>query len=152
MLASETMSPSAEPIRCHYEAKGIIPDPATIRLLQSLPEDIRYSFTDAQLAGLSTANVTPRTSHLVDYCASLPWFGGRFYVRLFLGKERRNLSRLTSEGQISLPKTSIGFIFCIWMICCLALFGSVIVLYLIKSTMGINLLDGPSIFHPIFFM
>ncbi|MGH1418941.1 MAG: hypothetical protein ACRBCJ_08805 [Hyphomicrobiaceae bacterium] len=151
MLVSETTPGVPEPIQCGYEAKGVSLDPATIRLLQNIPENVRYSFTTDQLAGLSAANLTPQTSHFVDYCASIPWFGRRFYIRMLLGTERRNRTRLRSEGQISLPKTSILFFAIIFIVSSLALFGSVIVLYLIKSTMGINLLDGPSVLHPIFF-
>ncbi len=107
--------------------------------------------TASQLAAFIEANKPQAANHWVDYRVSIPWIGGGFYVRLFMGKERRNRSRLDAEGQVSLPKTSIALIFFLWALCCLAMFGSVILLYLIKSTIGIDLFNGPSILHPFFY-
>ncbi|MGH1418056.1 MAG: hypothetical protein ACRBCJ_04285 [Hyphomicrobiaceae bacterium] len=151
MSSVDTMPPSYAPIWGHYQALGTSLDPATARMLLGMPEEVRYSFTPAQLNAFIAANKAPPANHAFDYSVSLPWFGSWFYLRLFVGRERRNRSRLTAEGQISLPKTSIAFVFVVWLFCCLSLFGSVIVLYLIKSTMGIDFMSGPSIFHPLFF-
>ncbi len=151
MSANETIPQSVPPFWNDYSDYGVSPDHATARMLSGMTEDVRYSFTPSQLAAFIEANKPRIANHWVDYKVSIPWIGKGFYIRLFVGKERRNRSRLNAEGQVSLPKTSIALVFFLWAACCLAMFGCVILLYLIKSFIGIDLFSGPSLFHPFFF-
>ena len=89
--------------------------------------------------------------HLLDYRLSLGLGPNRFYFRLLLGRERRNVGRLRNERQLDASKASIFISAVLLLILGSAAFGAIIILYVAKSAMGIDLLDGPSPFHDLFY-
>ncbi len=63
--------------------------------LDRIPQDIRETFTDQQIAAVNQA--FKRTRHGIDIRVSLPLPGGRRYLVLLMGKERRSQKRRRYE-------------------------------------------------------
>ena len=63
--------------------------------LRRVPEEIRATFTDEQIAAIEQA--FPRTHHGVNIRVSLPLPWGRRYVLLCMGEEGRSRERLSLE-------------------------------------------------------
>ena len=123
--------------------------PAFSRLFAGLPHDVQASMSPAQLAALSRVMQPQSDSRRLR--VSLPVFGRRYYLAVFLGRERRGLQRLRQEGQLSIPLISVVM----FVLAGLALPSLIAIIllatYLLKSVLGIDLLDGPSLLHDLFF-
>jgi hypothetical protein len=116
--------------------------PAITKLLSRMPEEVASSFTDEQLTHLLTA-VGSRGwgKHKVDFRGTfkLPFYQWRYYYVLLAGKNHRELSR--KEKRMSLVITAtLSSLFIIFS----AGIG-LLVLYLIKSALGIDLFPGFSL-------
>jgi len=85
-----------------------------------------------------------------DFKVSLPILSCAVFLRLTVGTERRNAARLEQEGQTS--KRSIAFAYAVigWLAVASSGFGFFCIAYLAKCALGINLLSGPSPFHPLY--
>ena len=132
-----------------------MPSPARFSLATSLlsgmDADERLSFTASQLAAIDRAATRRPTRHSLDYRVSLPWFTGPgFYVVVLAGRERRNPGRLAAEGQTDLDRQSLAFLLILLLLGIGASFGLVVVLYVAKSLLGIDLSPGDSILHPLY--
>lgn len=126
---------------------------ALANLLAELPEDVRASFSDAQIAALTRSSQAGRSNHLVDFRVSMPLMPARrYYFRLLVGRERRNLARLTYEGQAHVTTISIFYALVTAMLAGLLLFGIFCAVYLLKSLSGINLFEGESPLHPLYLL
>ncbi|MCJ8293095.1 MAG: 3-phosphoshikimate 1-carboxyvinyltransferase [Colwellia sp.] len=116
--------------------------PAIIKLLSRMPEDVANSFTDEQLTHLLTA-VGSRGwgKHKVDFRGTfkLPFYQWRYYYVLLAGRNYRELSR--QERRMSLAITAIISSLFIMFSATLGL----LVLYLVKSALGIDLFPGFSL-------
>lgn len=86
-----------------------------------------------------------------DIRLSMPWFGGRYYVRLLSGTERRHMGRLNAESQTGVVRLSLASGLILFAFFASALFGAAVFLYIVKSMLGINLFEAHSPFHRIFF-
>ncbi|MEQ1616438.1 MAG: hypothetical protein ABL904_27105 [Hyphomicrobiaceae bacterium] len=130
---------------------SITSNPAFNKHLPSLPSEGQLSFNPEQLSILSRATNTPPASHIIDFRASTRILRNAFYIRIIFGRERRNADRLRTENQISLAK-SIALIAVIgWLVTTAAVIVALLVTYGIKSTIGIDLFDGASLFHGLFY-
>lgn len=141
------------PVGSHNPASppGADRHPAFSRLMAALPKDVRDSLTPYQLAAISDA-VKPQTApHLIHFRVSLPFFGRRYYLTFYFGRERRNIQRLRNEGQIDIRLTSAVIAIAAGLVACAVIATVAIVLYLLKSALGIDLTDGPSFLHELFF-
>jgi hypothetical protein len=121
--------------------------PAFQRILGKLPARILNSFSAEQLRYLAIASQPQPGQHIVDYRASIGFFGKRFYLTVLFGRERRNLERLFAEGQLAARRLTLAYGF---MAIIAAAFLTVITifgLYITKSALNIDLLDGPSTMH-----
>lgn len=87
--------------------------------------------------------------HAIDIRASVPLFGGHYYVTILAGKERRNRARLKLEGQTHWTRQLIIYLLIASMLLALAT-GYLVILYLIKCALGINLMSGSSPLHFIY--
>ncbi|MDX2158473.1 MAG: hypothetical protein SFW09_18390 [Hyphomicrobiaceae bacterium] len=123
---------------------------ALMRLLSRMPSEVVASFTATQLSALASGFGQERAPHLVDFLVSLPLLGRRYYLRVYLGRERRSYERLLREGQISLARTVLVWSGLAWMLVSLLVLGSLVTLYLVKSYFGINLMSGRSPLHFIY--
>jgi hypothetical protein len=110
--------------------------PAIIKLLSRMPEEVAASFTDEQLTHLLTA-VGSRGwgKHKVDFRGTfkLPFYQWRYYYVLLAGKNYRELSR--QEKRMSLVITAVASSLFLMFSAGLGL----LVLYLIKSALGIDI-------------
>ena len=116
--------------------------PAIIKLLSRMPEEVADSFTDEQLTHLLTA-VGSRGwgKHKVDFRGTfkLPFYQWRYYYVLLAGRNYRELSR--QERRMSLTITA--FISSLFIIFSVTL--GLLVLYLVKSALGIDIFPGFSL-------
>jgi hypothetical protein len=115
-------------------------DTVISRLLSSMPDTVKESFTEEQLAHLKLAVGTRHwEKHSLDLRGTLkPWRTRYYYVLLF-GQNHREISRW--QQQLS------GFVTTL-MLGLFLLFSMTVgflVLYLIKSALGINLFKGFSL-------
>ena len=120
----------------------ITEQPAIKKLLSRMPEEVANSFTDEQLTHLLTA-VGSRGwgKHKVDFRGTfkLPFYQWRYYYVILAGRNYRELSR--QEKRTSLLITAILSSVFIFFSVSLGL----LVLYLIKSALGIDLFPGFSL-------
>lgn len=122
--------------------------PAFERLLKRLPEEHRSGFTAEQLRALALASVPPPPNHQVEYRVSLPFFGRRYYLALFVGRERRARSRLVAEGQLPASQIIKPDPVAWTLMLFLGGFGVMLCLFIAKAMFGIEL--GESIALPEF--
>jgi len=104
-----------------------------------MPDDIANSFNDDQLTHLMTAVGSRRWGkHSVDLRGTIkiPLIKWRFYYVVLLGKNFRELSR--KEKQLSILTTTL---FTTLFLTASTLLG-ILVLYLIKSALGIDIFPG----------
>ena len=116
--------------------------PSLKQLLSRMPDEIAASFTEKQLAHLVTAvGARKWGKHSIDLRGTfrLPFIKRRFYYVLLFGRNYRQLSR--QERQLSALATA--FITSFFILLC-SLMGLVL-LYLIKSALGIDLIEGYSL-------
>ncbi len=120
-----------------------------------IPADIRAALTPQQITRLERMLAIPTPGHMIDYRVSTALLGRRFYLALFSGRELRSPRRVTADGQ---HRGFMDFLFeaillCLVVTClvCLLALAGLVTLYLVKSALGIDLLEGPSVLHRFFF-
>ncbi|HMN39033.1 MAG TPA: hypothetical protein PKD49_15155 [Hyphomicrobium sp.] len=121
------------------------------RMLARLPPGVRDSLTHQQLDCISDALIPDPPRHAIDYRASIPFFGRRFYVTLLVGRERRSLERLAREAQLRASHTAIVYSILLLLLICGSFLGFVLLGYVLKSVLGVDLTDGPSMLHFLFY-
>lgn len=115
-------------------------DAFIIGLKQRLPADVRESFTDRQLEGLRSAFATrPWGKHKLDLRGTFRLWSNQYYFVLVGGRNKRDLSR--AQRNLSLAAKAGAITLFLFFS---ALVG-LVVLYLIKSALGINLLPNHSL-------
>lgn len=115
-------------------------DPALQNLLANVPERVKDTFTEEQLAYLRNAIVNRQwRNHPIDLRGTIPWFKYRYYYVIIAGKNKRELSRTEQKASRFINATLIAVFLTI------SVTLGLLVLYLIKSALGINLFDGFSL-------
>ena len=128
------------------------PNSLLLRLFSHAPVGFIKDFSDEQIAGLNAACVDADTRfHSIDYRTSISFFGIPFYVTFLMGRERRSRERLAEEGQTQVHRVAIAHIILTLLIGLSCIAAVACVLYLIKSAVGIDLFDGNSSLHELFF-
>ena len=131
---------------------AVEPNSLLIRLFAHTRPEFAATFTDEQIAGLNAALVDADTRyHAIDYRTSISFFGIPFYVTFLMGRERRSRERLAMEGQTQVHRVAIAHIVLTLLIALSCLAAMACILYLAKSAMGIDLFDGHSSLHEMFF-
>lgn len=121
-------------------AHDIRQDPSIQNLLARIPPEVAQSFTEAQLSALRVAlGARSWGRHAVDWRGTFAVWRWRYYFVFLLGRNRRELSR--HEKQLSLLLQA-AFLAVLLMVCTLL---GLLVLYLVKSAMGIDLFPGFSL-------
>jgi hypothetical protein len=102
--------------------------------------------------GAQSAAPSPRSTgswsggHRIDLRASVPLPGGRWYVTILAGPERRSEERLREEGQTHWLRRATVYVMllslALWLVVCI-----IALVYLAKSTLGIDIIDGHSPLH-----
>lgn len=126
----------------HAPAKNIHDDPAIKTLLSRMPPSVAESFNEEQLNHLLTA-IGSRSwgKHAIDLRGTfkIPFYPWRFYYVYLMGKNHRELSR--KEKRISFITGVVCF--SLFLMICVLL--GLLVLYLIKSALGIDLFPNFSL-------
>jgi hypothetical protein len=117
-------------------------DPDIMSLLSRLPGKTASSLTDMQLRHLKVAIGSGQyRKHPVDIRATLPlpFVPSRLYFVFLMGRNVRSLSR--QEKSMAMA----SFFIMISLFLSLSTAMGLVILYLIKSALGINLLEGYSL-------
>lgn len=112
-------------------------DPVIAKLLAKVPADMRGSFSDAQLLALKMA-VGGRSwgSHALDWRWTLKWWRWQYYFVFLAGRNRRSLS--VREERIQ--RFSMAIVLLVFLT--FSTLVGILVLYLLKSALGIDLIPG----------
>ena len=130
MSASDS-TPSAKP-------KDL--DPFVVGLKQRLPEELRESFTDEQLQGLRTAFARRSWArHKLDLRGTFSLWRTQYYFVLVAGHNKRNLTRAQQQFSMA-AKAGVITLFLLF-----SLLLGLVMLYVLKSALGINLLPNHSL-------
>lgn len=143
------VGPSREPPP-HHEIR-VPADPMFQRLLSGLPPEVAATLSATQLTFLAIAVKGLKTHHLVEYRVSVPIGRKRYYATFYFGPERRSRERLEREGQTQLASVSLFYFVVLIAITGAATLAAGALLYVVKSALGIDLFDGPSVLHGLFF-
>ena len=114
-------------------------DPVIEKLLDQVPADLRGSFTDEQLLALKLAlGRRPWTTHPVDIRWTLKWWRWHYYFVFLAGRNRRILTDREQAIQwfVMVAMLAVFLSFCAGL--------GILVLYLLKSALGIDLISGYS--------
>lgn len=103
----------------------------------------------ATVAPGSSDAATVSQRHLVDLRASAPFPWGRYYVTLLVGRERRSAERLRAERQTHWTRQVAVYALLASVLLALAT-GYLVILYVIKCGLGINVFSGSSPLHFIY--
>lgn len=117
-------------------------DPALNSLLKRMPPEVAESFTDEQLSHLHSAlGARSWKKHSLDIRSTfpVPFANSRVYFVLLMGRNRRELTR--REKQIS----AITFALSVAAFIGVSTLFGLLVLYLIKSALGIDIFKGFSL-------
>ena len=115
-------------------------DPVISRLLERMPDKVAKSFSEEQLAYLRNAiGAREWGRHKVDLRGTIKFFKWRYYYVVLAGRNRRSLSdkelRVAALVNAALIAGFVTF----------SILLGIVALYLIKSALGINLIDGWSL-------
>lgn len=114
-------------------------DPAIVNLLESMPRSVQQSFSEEQLSHLRNA-VSSRqwAHHPVDLRGTIPWFKYRYYYVFLAGKNQRSLTR----SQLRASRF-VSALLLVGFMTFSAVIG-ILLLYLLKSALGLDLLPNYS--------
>jgi len=115
-------------------------DPFVIGLKQRLPEELRESFSDEQLQGLRSALATRSWArHKVDLRGTFNMWRTQYYFVVVAGRNKRSLSRAQQKLSLAAKAGAITvFLF-------FSVLLGLVLLYVLKSALGIDLLPGHSL-------
>ncbi|GFD96419.1 hypothetical protein KUL156_29260 [Alteromonas sp. KUL156] len=115
-------------------------EPNVQHMLERMPKKVADSFSEEQLAHLNTALAGRQWgNHKVDIRGTFSLLSSRFYFVLLAGRDKRDLSRAESRiGRIMMA--AVVFIFL-----CMSLLLGLMLLYILKSWLGINLFEDFSL-------
>ena len=115
-------------------------DPVITRLLEKMPKKVASSFNEEQLSHLRNAiGAREWGKHKLDVRGTVKFFKWRYYYVILAGRNRRSLS----EKEVRVARVLTASIIAIFIT--FAVLLGLIVIYLIKSALGINLIDGWSL-------
>ena len=115
-------------------------DPVITRLLEKMPKKVASSFNEEQLSHLRNAiGAREWGKHKLDVRGTVKFFKWRYYYVILAGRNRRSLS----EKEVKMARLVTASIVATFIT--FAVLLGLIVIYLIKSALGINLIDGWSL-------
>ena len=113
-------------------------DPVISRLLEKMPDKVADSFDEEQLSHIRNAiGAREWGKHKLDIRGTIKFFKWRYYYVVLAGRNRRSLS----DAEVRFA-TLVNF-FAVFLL--VSILVGLIVLYLVKSALGINLIDGWSL-------
>ena len=115
-------------------------DPVISRLLEKMPDKVADSFNEEQLSHIRNAiGAREWGKHKLDIRGTIKFFKWRYYYGVLAGRNRRSLS----DAEVRFAALVNAAFFAAFLLVSILL--GLIVLYLIKSALGINLIDGWSL-------
>ncbi|MCQ4308291.1 3-phosphoshikimate 1-carboxyvinyltransferase [Pseudomonas stutzeri] len=139
MLPSDSDNDSSALYPATENAAALKHDPFIIGLKQRLPEALRESFTEQQLLGLRSAFATRSWArHKIDLRGTFRIWNNQYYFVLVGGRNKRGLTR--GQRNLSLVTKAIAITLFLFF----SVLVGLVVLYLLKSALGINLLPNHS--------
>ena len=115
-------------------------DPVITRLLEKMPKKVASSFNEEQLSHLRNAiGAREWGKHKLDVRGTVKFFKWRYYYVILAGRNRRSLS----EKEVRVARVLTASIIAIFIT--FAVLLGLIIIYLVKSALGINLIDGWSL-------
>jgi hypothetical protein len=121
------------------EANPIRKDPDIMGLLSRLPQETASSLTDTQLQHIKVAVGSGQyRKHKVDLRGTipLPFSAYRLYFVFLMGRNVRTLNR----REKSLALFALLILTTLFLL--LSALGGAVILYLVKSALGVNMLEG----------
>ncbi|TWI53177.1 hypothetical protein IQ22_03024 [Pseudomonas duriflava] len=116
------------------QQQDIQQDPFVIGLKERLPSDLQDSFSNEQLEALKIAFGARRWGqHSVDLRGTFRLWSWRYYFVFLAGRNKRERSRVQEE----LSSIAKAFAMAVFLVFCVGC--GLVILYLIKSALGINL-------------
>jgi len=126
----------------HESSSPIRQDPIIKKMLDKLPESIASSYSDTQLQAIRVA-LGDRTwgKHFVDNRGTLafPFIRWRFFYVFLVGKNKRAYTRREKHASMWM------FIGLILSFIIINISFGLLIVYILKSSMGIDLLQGTSL-------
>ena len=136
---SSASQPAVKVIKAEGAA-DIRQDPGLQKLLSRMPQDVGDSFSEQQLAHLRVAlGARQWGKHQIDLRGTLKLFHWRYYYVVVAGRNLRDGSR--SQQQLS--RLMLALVISVLLVMSAAL--GLLVLYLLKSALGIDLFEGFSL-------
>ena len=114
-----------------------------------IPQNVWETLTDVQKAAIHAAITNRANNHIASLRSSIRLAGRRYYLALFFGHERRNNVRLHDEGQLDSGEVSFVFIIMGILMLMFGIMFIVLFVYMVKSLLGIDIMDGPSPLHAL---
>ncbi|MCL1140208.1 hypothetical protein [Shewanella pneumatophori] len=125
-----------------YIRPSLKDDPRVCNALNNMPKSCADTFSESQLHYMRLALIDNRwQKHFIDNRGSfyVPFVGWRFFYVLLIGRNRRALSRKEKQLTLALFSLSVlGFIL-------ISLLFGLLLLYLLKSALGIDLFEDTSL-------
>jgi hypothetical protein len=117
--------------------QSIHADPVITKLLDKVPADMRGSFSAEQLLALKVA-LGGRTwgAHAVDARWTLKWWRWQYYFVFLAGRNRRVLS----DREQTIQRLAMATFLAVFLT--FSTLVGILVLYLVKSALGIDLIPG----------
>ena len=131
----------------HMLLQSTPPPAVTRRSATHIPQHIWDTLTDHQKTAIHTAIADRATNHIAAVRSSFRIAGRRYYLALLFGHERRSVERLRREGQLDPEEVSIIFMILGTLTLVYGFMLLILVVYMIKSLLGIDIMDGPSPLH-----
>ena len=121
------------------------------RVLRRIPPQIIESLPPVLVIELAESMLPQIAKNKIDFRASTRAFGKPLYVRFMVGEETRTRERLFAEHQVGFGKLVTMAAIGGWVITTSAAAAAVLSAYLLKSALGIDLMEGKSFLHDFFF-
>lgn len=103
----------------------------------------------AEIKGTDRQSSAASIPHVFDLHASVPLPWGRYYMTILAGRERRNAVRLAAENQMHWTRL-VAIYFLLASVVLAICIGYLVMIYLVKCALGINLMSGSSPLHFIY--
>ena len=124
-------------------------------LLVRMPQQVRDTFTNEQIAALAWATSAVETQHVLAKRRTFGFLGNHFYVAMFLGRCRRHrptrLERFIHRGLKHSRRYRAVRLALFSGVAVAGVTGLVLGLYVVKSALHIDLMAGPSFMHDLVF-
>lgn len=120
-----------------HAAQSTPGDPVIAQLLGKLPDEMRSSFSEAQLRALKIAlGHRAWDKHALDFRWTLKFWQWQYYLVVVAGRNRRTMT----ARERRLQELSLAFFVSVFLMFSTIL--GVFVVYIIKSALGIDLIPG----------